>query len=148
LHVRDLSRAGESFGTEIPVVREREIGRAPIRLLDVPVGDGRYRVMLRVYDLAAIDGTRAVMRWRLDDGTQYAGDTQLTLRTVGRCIVGPCWLPEPAGIALPLFDKPLPPNLTQDHLHVEIEPLHPSSRLWAMVTVTNNETQQVTTITP
>ncbi|HEY0592952.1 MAG TPA: IPT/TIG domain-containing protein, partial [Thermoanaerobaculia bacterium] len=47
LHVRDLSRAGESFGTEIPVVREREIGRAPIRLLDVPVGDGRYRVMLR-----------------------------------------------------------------------------------------------------
>lgn len=147
LHVRDASRESESLGTEIPVVRERELPRSPIVLLDVPL-DPRFRRMLRVYDLAAIDGTRVVMRWRLDDGTQYAGDMQLVLRTVGRCIAAPCWLPEPAGIAVSLFDLPLPPNITQDHLHVEIEPLMPHSRIWAFITVTSNETQQVTTITP
>ena len=43
---------------------------------------------------------------------------------------------------------PPPQSITQNHLHVEIEPLMPYSRLWAFVTVTNNEPQHVTTITP
>jgi hypothetical protein len=146
LHIRDLSRQAESFGTEIPIVREKDLPRSPVTLLGVPVND-RGRVMLRIYDIAAVDGTPVVVRFRLDDGTQYGGDWHLTLRTVARCIA-PCWLPDPAGIALPLFGAPMPPNLTQDHLHVEVEPLMPHSRLWAMITVTNNETQQVTTITP
>lgn len=147
LHIRDLSRQAESFGTEIPVVRESELPRSPITLLEVPL-DSRFRRMLRVYDLAAVDGVPVVMRWKLDDGTQVGSDQRLVLRTVARCVAAPCWLPEPAGISLPLFDDPLPASITQDHLHVEIEPLMPYSRLWAFVTVTNNATQQVTTITP
>lgn len=147
LHIRDLSRQVESFGTEIPVVREADLPRSPVVLLDVPL-DPRFRKMLRIYDLAAVDGTPVVIRWRLDDGTQVGRDSRLILRTVGRCIAAPCWLPEPAGIALPVFAQTQPPGVTQKHLHLEIEPLAPHSRLWAFVTVTHNETQQVTTITP
>ncbi len=147
LHIRDLSRQAESFGTEVPVVRERDLPRSPIVLLDVPL-DPRFRKMLRIYDLSAIDGTPVSIRFRLDDGTPVGGESRHLLTTVIRCVTTPCWFPEPAAIALPLFDAALPPNITQDHLHVEIEPLAPHSRLWAFVTVTNNETQQVTTITP
>jgi hypothetical protein len=147
LHIRDLSRQAESFGTEVPVVRERDLPRSPIVLLDVPLNP-RFRSMLRVYDVNAIDGAPIRIRYRLDDGSQAGGESRHILTTLIRCVTTPCWFPEPAAIALPLFDAALPPNITQDHLHVEIEPLDPRSRLWALVTVTNNETQQVTTITP
>ncbi|HSN69567.1 MAG TPA: IPT/TIG domain-containing protein, partial [Thermoanaerobaculia bacterium] len=147
LRIHDLSRRKESFGTEIPVVREAELPRSPVTLLDVPLDEG-FRRMLRIYDVSAIDGARVAMRWRLDDGTQVGKDQQLVLGTLIRCVTTPCWFPEPAGLAVPLFDASLPPSITQDHLHVELEPLTPGSRIWAFVTVTNNETQQVTTITP
>lgn len=146
LHIRDLSRQAESFGTEIPVVRERDLPRRPIVLLDVPL-DPRFRSMLRVYDVNAIDGAPVRIRYRLDDGSQVGEDSRHLLTTVVRCVTEPCWFPEPAGLALPLVVA-LPGGVAQDHVHVEIEPLHPDSRLWALVTVTNNETQQVTTIAP
>lgn len=147
LHIRDLSRQAESLGTEIPVIRERELPHSPIVLLDVPLAP-RFRSMLRVYDVNAVDGAPIRIRYLLDDGSQVGGESRHLLTTLIRCVTTPCWFPEPAGLALPLFRAAVPPGVTQDHLHVEIEPLDPRSRLWAMVTVTNNETQQVTTITP
>jgi hypothetical protein len=33
-------------------------------------------------------------------------------------------------------------------VHIELAPLSPEQRIWAFVSVTNNETQHVTTISP
>jgi hypothetical protein len=49
LRVRDLSRQSQTWGTEIPVVRESQYRSVPITLLNVPV-DARFRVTLRAYD--------------------------------------------------------------------------------------------------
>ncbi|HEX8152273.1 MAG TPA: hypothetical protein VF698_04060, partial [Thermoanaerobaculia bacterium] len=40
------------------------------------------------------------------------------------------------------------PALSPSALRLEIEPLTPGSRYWAFVSVTNNDTQLVTVVTP
>jgi hypothetical protein len=55
LRVRDVSRAAEGLGTEIPIVRVDDF-QGTIRLLDVPT-DPRYRSMLRIYGQEYLDGT-------------------------------------------------------------------------------------------
>jgi hypothetical protein len=47
LRVRDVSRAEEGFGTDIPIVPTHEL-RKTVQLLDVPT-DARYRATLRIY---------------------------------------------------------------------------------------------------
>src|SRR5438105_3909947 len=49
LRVQDVSREARTWGTTVPVVRERDAFTGRLQLLDVPVDD-RFRVALRVYD--------------------------------------------------------------------------------------------------
>ncbi|MGH9457088.1 MAG: hypothetical protein ACRD2J_05545 [Thermoanaerobaculia bacterium] len=146
LHARDLSRQSESWGTEIPVVREDDLP-SKIVLLNVPLDD-RFRRMLRIYDLRGIDGVTVSMRWfRADTGEEVASERVL-LRTVARCAIGPCWLPDPAAASIPI-EPPFPAGLEPgDRLRIEIEPASADMKVWAFVSITNNESQQVTTITP
>ncbi|MDQ3280536.1 MAG: hypothetical protein M3Q69_03905, partial [Acidobacteriota bacterium] len=62
LRVRDLSRQLETWGTEIPVVRERDLRSGTITLVNVPVSSA-FRNTLRVYDIDAL--TDAEVRIRL-----------------------------------------------------------------------------------
>jgi hypothetical protein len=41
------------------------------------------------------------------------------------------------------LEIPLPPNV-----RIDVEPLTAGSRYWAFVSITNNDTQRVTTVTP
>lgn len=38
--------------------------------------------------------------------------------------------------------------MLEDEIWIEVVPITPGLRIWAMLSVTNNETQQVTLITP
>jgi len=148
LHIRDLSRQGEGWGTEIPVIPASAMTDS-VTLLDVPLDD-RYRRSLRVYGIDAIDGTKVTLIWHRDSGSQAY--EHITLRTLGRCVTEPCWLPEPAGAVIPL-EKPFPqyPEEFQngDRVRLELRTVAPAgAKIWAFVSLTNNETQQVTTITP
>lgn len=148
LRVRDLSKNAESFGTEIPIVKLADFAQF-IVITDVPT-DPRFRATLRIYN-ANETPREVVMRVYTLTGT-----TPLVERSVSL-----------TGI-LPIVFDPFPshPGSTQidpltgiaraedGRVRIEIEdPIRhivspPPAPIWALVSITNNETQQVTTIRP
>jgi hypothetical protein len=131
LRVYDSSRSGANFGTELPIVRERDLVRGkPITLLGVPT-DPRFRSTLRLYATAAVTVTITVA-----DTT--GGKRQHTVAlAAGHNVYQPAYasfsdFPVSAGTATVTID-PAPDATTP---------------IWAFVSVTNNETQLITTITP
>jgi hypothetical protein len=131
LRVTDVTRQATSHGVEIPVVH-RDDFRQRVSLLDVPI-DVRFRNTLRVYSLV-----RSVTLVNVFIGNAYY---QLTLQP-GENVF------EPAYGAITEF--PLPHELPQGQstVRVVVDSRTEGTPLWAFVTVTNNETQQITTITP
>ena len=128
LRARDVSRQAEGYGTEIPVVRESEMYvNRPIALLGVPVSAG-YRAKLRIYSFSP--GHAGVT---VQNGTGV--NVGLTRTCSGNACASTPWYGEydlPAGTA---------PRVNV-FVHAGAGPA------WAFITVTNNETQQITTITP
>jgi hypothetical protein len=113
---------------------------APIQLLNVPTGSA-FRFTVRVY---AIDGPDLVAaRARVYDLLSGAvlRDLLLTLRRSRE----PTYFP--AYAQLDSLGSELS-NLGADRIGIEISAADPAQALWAFVTVTNNESQHVTTVTP
>lgn len=136
----------EDLGVDVPVVRERDLKSGPVQLMNVPASDPNiFRYMLRIYGLGAAttprvringyvsmgDGspdlviTRDLVLTHVDNGLghYYGEDTdlvrQLIIATGG-----------------------------MGQLRVEVEPMSMNLRWWAMLSATNNRTQDVTIITP
>jgi hypothetical protein len=131
LRARDISRVADGFGTEIPVVRERDLFTGTMTLLDVP-RDPRYRVKLRVYAFRATDG---------QEGTVKYGGTTVPFRVRSSCTGDDCKV-TPA-----YAEVDLPAGAAGERTNVYIDaPLLTDA--WAFASVTNNETQQVTIVTP
>jgi hypothetical protein len=136
LRAFDLSRSATNFGTEMPVVRFDRFVTTPFTLNGVP-GDARFRITLRLYSV-----------WPEPVPVQVTvrGQTREVLLTGGT-------LPfEPQYAELSdFFTK------GNDEVRVQIQgpqqciicsPPIPVPRIWGFITVTNNETQHITTITP
>ncbi|HUJ14105.1 MAG TPA: IPT/TIG domain-containing protein [Thermoanaerobaculia bacterium] len=130
LRAADISRSVQSFGTRIPIVPEREFRGDFLALVDVP-SSGNFRETLRIYSLDA--GTAVHVRLINNDSTQIVADFDTDL-------------PDPAdgfhpGYAqigdLPMFDGG----------RIEITP-NDGKRIWAFVSVTNNDTQEITVVAP
>lgn len=138
LRVSDVSRLAQSHGVEIPVVRQDDFTTGRIVLLGVPI-DARFRHTLRIYGLPG--------------GSQFVN---VVVNGVTRGVP----LQSGQGLFEPSFatftDFPTPAQLPagQSTVTVVIEdPLGgrgivPPTLVWAMISVTNNDTQQITTITP
>ncbi|HYC88753.1 MAG TPA: IPT/TIG domain-containing protein [Thermoanaerobaculia bacterium] len=136
LRVADVSRTRESHGVEIPVVRGDDFTTGRIVLMGVPI-DARYRNTLRIYGLHT--------------GSQFVN---VTVNGVTRGVA----LQRGETIFEPTFatftDFPAQPASGPITATVVIEdPLGgrgivPPTPVWAMISVTNNDTQQITTITP
>lgn len=133
LRVHDVTRSDTNFGTEIPVVRENDWTINKLVLLGIPT-DPRFRNTLRIYGkhpfIAKVTiGSRAPVNLPLSDthtifDVPYATTSDFPVdRGTIRVVIE----------ALPIFSPTIGP--------IE-EPI------WAMVTVTNNDTQTITTITP
>jgi hypothetical protein len=144
VRIQDLSRQALTWGTEIPVVREVDLLRGTFYLWDIPL-DSRFRQSLRVYDPLPHEGCRMV-RIRLLD--QVAGavlwEEVASLRD-SDCRSGP-GSNFPA--AMEWHDLSDRIGLTTGKMVAEITPLEPDMAIWGFITVINNETQHVTTITP
>ena len=156
LRVRDRSRDTASAGTEIPVIRERDLSRKVV-LLDVPVSDS-YRSTLRVYDSAARGG----MQVRMQIFAHGSSDDPIVEETLTLVQYVAYFAPEPfpghPSIAIVDLaeavrgkntgpdetDSPQPP----DRLRIELTPVAPLEAFWGFVSVTSNATNEVTTITP
>jgi hypothetical protein len=137
LRVRDTSRAAEGYGTQVPVVREDDMFRGTeLTLLDVPV-DSRYRTKVRMYVFDSGDHDAEVT---VDDGDQSPSTYFVALRR--NCSGIAChatpWYAE-VDLATTALDK---------RVNLYIRMGANDSPAWAFASVTNNETQQVTIVTP
>ena len=138
---RDLSKQSESYGNELPVVRESDMTTGPLHLLDIPTNPA-FRVNLRLYD---IDGRRdndveiRVVAMNAEETLFYGLPVRLN-----RIVEQPG---EFYGFAAVSLDQILATSRFP-FVRIEARASNPATRLWGFVTVTNNATQQVTVVSP
>jgi hypothetical protein len=133
-HIRDVSRDATQWGTEVPVVRESDTQTA-IVLPNVPF-DRRYRLQLRIYGIDGM-GTRLHL---------WSGTIQKEVELRGPCEARPCNSNQPAYASADLGQL-FPAQTGKQTITISQGGYQPL-RIWAFVTVTNNETQHVTVISP
>jgi IPT/TIG domain-containing protein len=128
LRVLDVTRQATSQGTEIPIVRPERMTTNPIVLIGIPI-DSRFRNTLRIYATRQVDEFVTVT---------VNGNSHLVHLTPGRNLF------EPSYGTFGEF-----PAGDGQTMNVRIDPpLPPGTAIWAFITVTNDETQEITTITP
>jgi hypothetical protein len=148
LRVRDLSQNAQSWGTAIPVVEFDEFSGG-ITLIDVPT-DPRYRAMLRIYHWSESAGWPA--RVTIIHPATNQVIAQFDTSANGNPYPGNNILmkyPAQARVDLltPQIRAAAPSvRIEIDNLGANVSP--PPPPIWAFVSITNNETQQVTTIVP
>ncbi len=144
LRVQDLSQQSLTWGTELPAVRASAAHTGATALLNIPT-DGRFRLLLRVYDFDS--RPQSIVHVRVLPMTSDVPLTELDLTLV--CAFsesgGRQYHPGYASIA---NIAELPGVASQQQVRIELLPVTEGLRYWAFVTVTNNGTQHVTTITP
>lgn len=147
----DTSRSTANAGTEIPVVREREFRTDAIHLLDLPL-DEHFRLGLRVFNPDQQDGAEVKMEVLDPSSTAILGERTITLSYPIRNIVPDPYPNRPAYANLGDLDKIVRDILGSASLiqqfHLRITPVTPDIRIWAFATITNNETQLITTVSP
>ena len=157
LRIQDVSRQGETYGVEIPVVRETDLRIEHLMLDQVPT-DARFRVALRIYMVNGMWSTgsislpfhvRVFRAGTNEQLTEYEVDVRTPYATD---ITG---------------SEPLYPAIHQDHdfvgshpavtaadrVRIEIDPdaksaINPVPLYWAFASVTHRDTQHVTIISP
>lgn len=144
--IYDDARVERTAGAEVPVVRDADFTSDVIALLNIPVLPA-YRHTLRVYDADARDGALVRIRIYRGDELEPHADTVRALRTLIRQTTTTALLPTHPAYAQEELSQLLPLEGLEP-LRVEIEPVTPGVRLWAFVSVTNNETHHVTVVTP
>lgn len=134
---RDVSRDASQWGTELPIVREGEF-QSTIVLPNVPF-DPRYRLQLRIYGI---------------EGFTYGvhvsiGEERWAVSVTGPCSLRdvPCNSDQPAFASVDL-GQTFPLLTGKQKIAISAAPFDFTRKIWAFVTVTNNDTQQVTVITP
>jgi len=136
--IHDTSRQAQTAGTEVPIARERDF-RGLLRFLNIP-SDNRYRAMIRLWSLGdypqfivIVDSIPAQLAplsvTKIPGTAMWFGAIDVTsLLTKG--ITNPTSvMVYPSGYGS--FNSPL---------------LFP--QIWGMLSITNNDTQQVTIISP
>jgi hypothetical protein len=149
LRAQDLSRSAQTFGTALPVVRERNFLNKTQSLIDVPT-DSKFRQTLRIYSLdTARDAPVQISLFALsapngqpvNDVFLGSMDTELFFdRTVNGGFA-------PASVEIGDLAA-IAPLGSYDRIRIDITPLDAITRIWAFVSITNNETQDVTVIEP
>jgi hypothetical protein len=143
LRVRDLSRQADSWGTEVPLIRAEDafVGE-PMEILNVPF-EPDSRITLRVYDLDGYVGGTVPVYIRSNESDTLLGSTSITFADEG-------YQNYPPNPGLAVIDvKPLIANAGGvDRIRIQVGEKDAPKRLWAMVSVTDLETQQFTVISP
>jgi hypothetical protein len=136
--IRDTSRAAQTAGTEVPIVHERDF-RGQLRFPNIPV-DSRFRTTLRLWSLGDFPEFHALVYpgsnlvaplyvTRIPGTSMYFGSADLT-----------SLLPQAktTPVSVTVFPSGFPGTLSSV--------LQPP--IWGMLSITNNDTQQVTIVSP
>jgi hypothetical protein len=139
LRIRDLSRNANSWGTAIPIV-SRDDAATAITLIDIPT-DAQYRATLRVYHWSDADGLPARVTVYAPDRTEPVAQFDVQSYSPGATETDMPFYPSYSQVDL-LTPEVRAAGAT---IRVEVESVIP---IWGFVSVTNNDTQQVTVMTP
>jgi hypothetical protein len=149
LRIFDSTRQSESYGTILPVARERDFSMQWLSLLNVIVSPNS-RTLLRVY---GFDNTPDVVTVKATRTSFFPG---LVGKSASFQVPILQHLPSVGGAEFPSFGSidigaAIPPELLTPGVGpprflVEVQPNE--QKLWALITVTNNASQHVTAITP
>lgn len=143
--LHELSRRLNTWGTEIPVVREPDFIRGRnVVLLDAPKST-EFRMTLRIFDLNGM-GSGFRVRYVDRDGIRLH-ETVVTLKPNDDPVTRG-FERFPGYFQTTDFSSVHSERERDGRFRVEIEPLDPSAEYWTFLTVTHNETQHVTFITP
>lgn len=148
LRSRDTSRDALAWGSIVPVVRTRDRFTRPFSIVDVPVS-ARFRALLRLYAVGSGSPSARVRIYAVvpDVGSAVARpDTLLTELT-------------PSFALAPTASAPFCPAYTEialsqvalqnaSRLRIEVIPGESALQYWGFVSVTNNDTQEVSIISP
>ena len=143
VRVHDTSRDASAFGVEIPVVSDLDFA-ATVRLAGIPT-DAQFRCTLRVYAYDSRNFGPVTLRVRDNaDGTLLA--------TVPVALKAPDLRTEaadlfPAAAQLSL-DAIIAPLRSHPRLRIDISDSDAVRLIWGFVSITNNQTQEITLVTP
>jgi hypothetical protein len=141
--VYDVSRLEETAGAEIPIVREEELTSEPMSIVGIPVAS-QYRHTLRVYGLDATEGAQVRIHVYANEETTPRISVLRTLATPPyESPIPPIHPTIPGYVQLELGQ--LLPLAGLGTVRVDIEPVDTTQKVWAFVSVTNNDTHHVTT---
>jgi IPT/TIG domain len=143
LRFADVSRADLDGGVEMPVIREAELLRTPAQLFNVPIGS-KYRVLLRVYDVEYSSSDFQVTIYPQSEDDEMPVHTSQV--TASWRSLGP--FRSKASYGQIDISSLLAGNTTLETARIEVTPRTPGSRFWTVATISNNETQAVTLVTP
>jgi hypothetical protein len=144
--ITEVSRPGGNWGTALPVVHENDFSSDSLHLFKIATSD-RFRVSLRIYGRST---TTSLARVSLTDSITRAVITELTVPVVHQhrgAWVEPHLIRTPAHAQIADLAALLPAMRT-GMIDVTVTSEDRQVPLWAMVTVTHNETQHVTVVTP
>jgi hypothetical protein len=139
LRFRDTSRQLENLGNEIPLVADDEFSLRQ-HMLDVPA-DARYRATLRVYGETPQAQSARLRVYSMTTGALLE-DRSIALTGIVSEIAERFPL-HPAYAQIDPLSATVRANA--ERIRIEVSADRP---IWAMVSVTNNDTQLVTTMTP
>jgi hypothetical protein len=144
---------------EIPVVRESDFRVKPLSLLDIPT-DSSFRVALRIYGLDGFGQFGSAEHHFLIRAFDLGTNALLAERAVTAEVVEPIATP-PRPVTRPamfqMFDVrgAMPEVAAAQRIRIEVIPISvlpvvpaPVSLFWAFASITDNETQTVTLVTP
>jgi hypothetical protein len=151
LRVRDTSQNATSLGDDVPVVRIDQAADH-LTIIDVPV-DPDYRATLRIYGFTPAPmqvGVTVYHERSLTPLAQFEAD----LNGIVTVVFDPFPV-QPAYIAFDPLPAAVRAAATGTRVRIEITnfddcctPPLPVAPIWAFVSLTNNETNQVTIVTP
>ena len=149
--IYETTRLGQPRGVDIPVVREHEFFRKPATFLGVPVRDG-VRVTLRVYDPRVWDFGRNPFGPPVtfgvsvfDEDAKLIGTTVMAARV--QDIGDGFGTSRPASDILGDLTTIFPAIAAHNRVKIVVTPEKPDTEFWALVSVTDNESQTVSLIT-
>jgi len=141
--VRDISREASEWSTELPIVREEQFSTTGIDLLDIPANP-RFRTMLRIYStlnpISPYNAQVHVIVYSLENGGTYRSFFA-TLNDGSGCTDAGSCAEHPSSVSIPDVTS----GNFSGRVGIQIQTTLP---IWAFATVTNNETQHVTIVSP
>lgn len=147
LRIRDTSRALETWGTSIPIVRERDVATSRLELLDVPT-ESQFRSALRVYDFDDAADRSVSVKIYSKSGTTPLVEAVMQLRQLTDSEANLQLVGRPGRFAINDIVAFFPQLAAVPRVRIEVTPVTPGLRFWAFVSTTHNTTQHVTLTLP